>query len=203
MDRKFWPVTLLLFIVGCGQTSQPEANVANNRVSSGSSANGFAADTPDRAVFDFLEAVRTGNDQQASTMLTPLARQKTTEMQMVVAPPGSPTAQFKVGQVEYVTPNKDGAHVWCNWTDQVDAEGHTRTDNIIWVLRREDEGWRIAGMVTKVFPDQPPLVLNFEDPEDMLRKQQLLHDSTSGGSENQQTGQPQAERPAMAAPVAR
>ncbi len=26
----------------------------------------------------------------------------------------------------------------------------------------------------QVFPDAPPLVLNFEDPEDMLRKQELL-----------------------------
>ncbi|HTQ38400.1 MAG TPA: hypothetical protein VMJ32_05205 [Pirellulales bacterium] len=137
-------------------------------------------------------------------MLTPVARQKTAEMQMVVAPPGSPTAKFKVGEVEYVTPNKDGAHVWTSWTDQIDTQGHTRTDDIIWVLRHEDEGWRIVGMVTKVYADQPPLILNFEDPEDMLRKQQLLHQSESGGdSQTEPSGQPQAERTETTAPKTR
>ena len=92
---------------------------------------------------------------------------------MVVAPPGSPTAKFAVGKVEYVTPQKDGAHVVCSWSD-VDAEGQTRTDQIIWVLRKEIEGWRIAGMVMRVYADEPPLIYNFEDPEDMLRKQELM-----------------------------
>ena len=45
-------------------------------------------DTPDRAVSEFLEAVRTGNDQTAAAMLTPTARQKTSEMQMAVAERG-------------------------------------------------------------------------------------------------------------------
>ena len=44
------------------------------------------------------------------------------------------------------------------------------------MLRREPQGWRIAGMATKVFPDQPPLVLNFEDPADMQRKQDLVRE---------------------------
>src|SRR5262249_62416966 len=123
---------------------------------------------------------------------------------MVVSPSGRPTATFKVGKVEYVTPNKDGAHVWCSWTDAVDDQGHTRTDEIIWVLRHESEGWRIAGMVTKVYPDQPPLVLNFEDPEDMLRKQQLLREGSNGGdSQSHPSGEPQANRAEQASPITR
>jgi hypothetical protein len=196
MVRKFFHFGMLLLIAaGCS----PVSGTAPNRSVSSSSQ-----DTPDHAVFEFLEAVRTGNDKQAEDMLTPVARQKTTEMQMVVAPPGSPTAKFTIGGVEYVTPEKDGAHVWCTWTDVADDQGHTRSDDIIWVLRHEAEGWRIAGMVTKVYPDKPPLILNFEDPEDMLRKQQLLHGEAAGGGDSEQpAGEPQATRAEQVPPVAR
>jgi hypothetical protein len=189
---------LFLIAAGCnppGQTSNGGGAQTSNGAPSNSVSS--AEDTPDKAVFDFLEAVRTGNDKQAELMLTPMAREKTSEMQMVVAPPGSPTARFKVKGVEYVTPEKDGAHVLSTWTDVADDQGHTRSDDIIWVLRHETIGWRIAGMVTKVYPDQPPLILNFEDPEDMMRKQQLLHGETTNDSQEQQSqpsGQPQANR---------
>jgi len=151
-----------LFLTGCGSQTAAEPAAAQ-----------APADTegPDKAVFRFLEAVRMGDEQVADSMLTPTARQKTKEMEMVVAPPGSNTASFEVNGVEMVA--EDGAHVSCTWSD-VDEEGERRSDTIIWMVRREFDGWRIAGMATKVFADQPPLFLNFEDPEDMLRKQQML-----------------------------
>jgi hypothetical protein len=205
MFRKFWHLAALsLVVTGCSPSNEISPNHSANAGTKNAPLSGTAQDTPDQAVFDFLEAVRTGNDQQAAAMLTPAARQKTAEMQMVVAPPGSPTARFKVGQVEYVTPDKDGAHVWCTWTDVVDAEGHTRSDDIIWVLRHETEGWRIAGMVTKIYADQPPLILNFEDPEDMLRKQQLLHEGASGNeSAAHSNGSPEAKHAEQAPPLTR
>jgi hypothetical protein len=187
MFPKSWQsAAILIVLTGCSPPGQSSSQPSSNNLTQGA---------PDQAVFDFLEAVRTGNDKKVEEMLTPIARQKTTEMQMVVAPPGSATAKFQVKGVEYVTPEKDGAHVLSTWTDVSDEQGHTRSDDIIWVLRRETEGWRIAGMVTKVFPDQPPLILNFEDPEDMLRKQQLLHgEAPVGDSQSQPSGEPQANR---------
>ena len=132
----------------------------------------IAADSvsPDLAVRTFLEAVRTGDDKKAASMLTPTARKKTAERDLTVAPPGSATAQFNVGDVEYVTPEKDGAHVASAWTD-VDLEGKPNTNQIVWVLRKEDEGWRIAGMAIKLLEGELPLILNFEDPDDMMEKQ--------------------------------
>ena len=128
---------------------------------------------PEMTVFNFLEAVRTGDDSTAAEMLTPLARKKTDELDMVVAPPGSDTASFEVGEVELVA--DDGAHVSSVWTD-LDELGDPRSDTIVWMLRREFDGWRIAGMATKLFDDELPLFLNFEDPEDMIRKQQMLEE---------------------------
>ena len=68
-----------------------------------------------------------------------------------------------------------GAHVASDWSD-VGPDGHMHTDRIVWILRKETEGWRIAGMASKVFPDRPPVILNFEDPEDMMRQQQMAEE---------------------------
>jgi hypothetical protein len=149
---------------------------------------------PDKAVFDFLEAVRSGDDAKAAEMLTELARTETAKYELVVAPPGSETASFQVGDVEYIA--EDGAHVSSRWTD-VGDDGQPRTDEIIWMLRREPQGWRIAGMATKLFADDLPLLLNFEDPEDMMRKQRLAEEEVrrrAGGATKQV--EKQAEKPA-------
>jgi hypothetical protein len=205
MAHKFWHLALLsLVVAGCSPPGESSSIHSGNGAALSSQSSSNPQDTPDRAVFNFLEAVRTGNEKQTAAMLTPTALQKTSEMQMDVAPPSSPTAKFTVGRVKYVTPNKDGAYVSSTWTDVVDSEGHTRSDDIVWVLRHEAEGWRIAGMVTTIYPDQPPLVLNFEDPEDMLRKQQLLHEGTDADrSQSQPSGEPQANRGEQVSPVTR
>lgn len=154
-------VVALAGAVGCGGKPADEGSASQ---SSGG---------PAEAVFTFLEAVRQGNDEQAGGMLTQLAQEKTAEMNMVVAPPGSDTASFEVGEVENVS--DDSVHVASVWTD-VDHEGNHRTDEITWILKRESSGWRIAGMATKIFPDQEPVALNFENPQEMLDKQQLAEE---------------------------
>jgi len=45
---------------------------------------------------------------------------------------------------------------------------------VVWVVRLDPEGWRVVGMAMRVFEDLPPLLLNFEDPEDMLAKQEMV-----------------------------
>jgi hypothetical protein len=45
---------------------------------------------------------------------------------------------------------------------------------VIWFLRKEATGWRVAGIAMKVFDDQPPVLYNFEDQDDMDRKMQLI-----------------------------
>lgn len=135
---------------------------------SGSTTAAVPEQAPEQVVTDFLEAVRHGDDRKATTLLTPLARQRTSESQMVVAPPGSDTATFKVDSSQQVA---DEIHVATDWTD-LDIDGRPHTDRIGWILKRGVEGWRISGMSASVFPDQAPIALNFEDPADMIQKQQ-------------------------------
>jgi hypothetical protein len=185
MDRKYWVIAgLMLVAAGCSQSAD-----TGSQHSGGNSA---VAGSPDQTVHDFLEAVRLGNDQKAAEMLTPLAREEAAKNDLVVAPRGSASATFKVGKVEYKA-EKDGAYVQSMWTD-ADDTGKPRTDEFIWAVRKEPMGWRIAGTVTKVFPDQPPLVLNFEDAADMKRKLQLLEEGVRSDQQvNQQEVQVQTQ----------
>lgn len=126
---------------------------------------------PAKAVYQFLEAVRRGDDQKAAEMFTRLARQKAAEMDIQVAPQGSDTAKFTVGEVEYLA--EDVAGVKSTWTD-LDQNGAVRTDEMAWMLRREPEGWRVTGMAATVFQGEPPLLLDFEKPQETLRKLESL-----------------------------
>ena len=173
ITRKWAACALLLgSLVGCSSGSG-DAPTASMDGDAPSKAVEVVSKTPAEAVQSFLEAVRLGNDDVAGLMLTKLAQQKTAEMEMVVAPPGSDTATFTLGKVEMI--GTDGAQVDSEWTD-LDQEGNKRTDYITWILRQENEQWRIAGMATKIFQDQDPVVLNFENPQEMLDKQQAAEE---------------------------
>jgi hypothetical protein len=189
--KTLW-IALLLIVAGCGkpagtgqssttpQGSEAAAAPTNDRTDAVAKAEGPAA-----AVAEFLEAVRTGNDEVASQMLSAVARQKTAALNRSVTPPASDTAKFSVGKVDYV--GNDGARVSCTWTD-LDPDGQPKTDEAIWVVRREVNGWRIAGVAAQVFPGEPPLLLNFEDPEDMFRKQQWVREEMRRRLEKEESG---------------
>jgi hypothetical protein len=128
-------------------------------------------DGPEGAVCQFLEAIRTGDDRKTETMFVSQARQKIKDLEIPVTPRGSDTARFEIGQVELL--GEDGARVPCKWTD-LDREGEKRTDEMTWMVRKESEGWRIAGMAATVFEGEAPLLLNFEDPKEVVEKLEML-----------------------------
>jgi hypothetical protein len=189
MSKVYWLVTsaaLAVILSGCGKsTGTGESSTApsdaatptTNAVAASPAQNAAASsaklDGPAAAIHDFLESLRTGNDQKASKMLSKAAREKTASLNRNVTPPASDTARFTVGKVDYV--NDDGARVACTWTD-LDEDGKPKTDEAIWVLRREDKAWHVAGVAAQVFPGEPPLLLNFEDPQDMVKKQQWVRE---------------------------
>lgn len=186
-------------LTGCG-SSDPAPTAATS-----GSSKVATAETPADAIQTFLEAIRTGDDKAADLMLTKVARVKTKEADLHVAPPGSKTAKFTVGRHNI---SGQDAHVESTWTD-VDEEGKPQTDEIVWILHKEPEGWRISGMATELFPGEEPLILNFENPEEMMQKQQqaeqemikrasatLTNNQPNGG----QPGAKTATKPASAQP---
>ncbi len=125
------------------------------------------------AIRDFLEAIKRGDDAAARGMLTQVARAKTEEMGLSIAPPVPATATYSIRDGETIDKSGEIVHVSTTWTD-TDAEGFTTTDEVVWVTRLDPEGWRVVGMAMKVFEDAPPLLLDFEDPADMIAKQRQV-----------------------------
>ena len=165
---SLWAVCL---ITGCGL-----AFLALPGCSTGGTAPAASASRTDPAkatVTTFLEAIKRGDDAGARAMLTKLARAKTEELGISVAPPVTSTATYSIRECELIPGTEDLVHVGTTWTD-TDADGFTTTENVVWAVRLDPEGWRVAGMATRIFDDLPPLLLNFEDPEDMIAKQEMV-----------------------------
>lgn len=142
----------ILGTVGCGNSETPTA---------GGSAAAVANDPVAGVVYQFLDAMRRGDGEAASRMLTPLALERSRERNESLAPPGSPTAKFTVGapQIE-----NDEAVVKSVWTD-VDVDGKPYNEEIICVLRLCEGQWRVYGMAQDLGPDRPPMVMDLERPD--------------------------------------
>jgi hypothetical protein len=171
--------TVLVLSFGCGRApSEPAASAtsapADANVARDDSADATkqlpqaVADTtnPGKVVAAFLDALRDGDDGVAEALLTSIARRETQAHELTVQPPGAPSARYEIGEVK---PVQGGVHVYSNWTE-TDEAGEEFVYEIVWVLRQEPIGWRVAGMATALNPDQPPIYLNFEDVPDLLEK---------------------------------
>ena len=182
-----WGAALLALLIGCGKSGDSGTAQTSSEKNEQAAASLPAAEEPGSLVATFLEAVRTGNDDQAMKLLTEAARKKAIETNHSPTPPASDTAKFEVGSVERV--GEDGAQVACTWTD-LDESGKPRSDKAFWVCRREANGWRVAGVAAVVFEGEAPLLLDFEDPEGMAKKQAWLRDEVVRRAKS---GNPDAE----------
>lgn len=191
MGWNRWTLLLLAFfgpvVAGCGRSDEGGATTQE----AGPAAAGQTAPAPGPAdtVFQFLEAVRTGDDEKAAQMFTPLARERVAALNIQIAPQGSDTARFEVRDVALMPGQR--ASVAAIWTD-LGSDGMPRTDDMTWMVRQVAEGWRVAGMATMVFEGEPPLLLDFENPEETLHKLDLLREEIRRRAE---MGTQQAQQP--------
>lgn len=180
MLRSAWKLPLVVALLaagfsGCGKSDSPSPVAQNNATQTGVAPvpgppKQVPADaTPDQVVTVFLDAMRAADASTIETLLTSKAREETVRHNMPVEPVAAPHAQFQVAAPQYLPMNPNGAHVQAQW---VESDGtDTYTHSVIWVLRRQAEGWRVAGFAIELIPGQGPQFLNFEDPADMLQKQ--------------------------------
>lgn len=208
---------LLTAIVGCGggNTEQPSGDDSGSDGGDSAAAAQPQNDAPktaqlppadagpDVVVGTFLDSLRNGDDATAEALLTDKARIETEKANLKVEPPGTPSARYQVGQVQYVTENKEGAHVASVWEDTY-PDGSTETYNVTWVLRRQPAGWRIVGLATQPQANLPEVFLNFENPQDMLAKVEKANAELSGDGASEQPAARTAENlpgpPATPAP---
>ncbi len=148
--------------------------------------------TPESVVHQFLGAIRTGDIPTASALLTPLALQRIRESDMTFAPPASETASFSVGQVEMI--EEDKAIVESIWTER-DSDGQSYNEHTTWALRLGEGQWRISGMAAEIGPNQPPVVMDFENPGQLVAPPNTAGTQTPSNSVPQQATRPVAEDP--------
>lgn len=129
-----------------------------------------ATAAPDQVVTVFLNALRTGDSPTTESLLTGKAREELEKHSMSVDVQSAPNANYEIRAAQVLADNPSGAHVTSVWTEKFDDGDETY--EIVWVLRHQPEGWRVAGMAMQLIPEQPPQFLNFENPEDMLKKKE-------------------------------
>jgi hypothetical protein len=178
-------------LVGCSEGGKP-GPAAQNQPAAGAPAEATAAEEavvpginaieaakmpsvqvaetapPHQVVQTFLDAMKQGDIATKASLLTQKAREETARENFEINPQSAANAQYEVKPAEYLPENPDGAHVTSIWTETY-PDGTIKYD-VVWVLRRKAEGWRIAGMAIELVPGQPPAFLNFEDAADMAKK---------------------------------
>ena len=152
--KRVYSLWIACLLCGCGLAALSLTGCS----SSGNAAGTSATDPAKATVAAFLEAIKRGDDAGARAMLTKVARAKTEELGISVAPPVTSTATYSIRECELIQGSEDLVHVGTTWTD-TDPDGFTTTENVIWAVRLDPEGWRVAGMATKIFDDLPPLLL--------------------------------------------
>ena len=148
---------------------------------------------PPMVVQAFLEASRSGQDDLAMELLSNKAREATGREGLALDRAGKASMVYEVGGTEFPVDDKQAAYVTSVWRDPAESEEQggslsnpssepgivpTTTQRVeeatgesvkvTWILRRQVEGWRIAGMATAVTGEEP-LLINFEDPSDLRR----------------------------------
>ena len=158
-----------MFVSGCG-SSTPTPN--SDGTASANANRKTTADTLDVAdatnvVAQFLDAIRRGGETGgANLLLTQRAQAVLQKIGRTVQPIGSPDAVFKVTRAEAVPSTPGAALVHSMWTEPV-ADGKTESYQVVWALEQEAAGWRISGLAMDLEPGKDPMVVDFENANEM------------------------------------
>ncbi len=201
MKSTVWILAAVLTvgsICGCGGKEKKESSNVTSAAENAPAASQPSSDqvtvkssTPQEAVTEFLDSLRSGNDKTAEALLTSKAREETAAHDMVVAPPGAPNATYSIGRVQHPDGQDDAAYVSCTWSEKNGTD--EASYEVVWILRKETPGWRIAGMATQLTDAEEPVFLNFED------LSQLASELESAEREAEVANRPQTTPPAQTA----
>ena len=117
----------------------------------------------------------------------------------VVQPPGSPLATYQVGRISYLDDAKDSAYVESILNEPTGNGQETKPWEIVWAVRLEGDGWKIAGFAFEISDDQAPMVVDFENGADMKAKIEGTAPQPTQQPPTQQPPTQTAENPALPA----
>jgi len=165
---------LLATPIGCGKQEVADTATSNTVAVAGTQ---ISAEDAEAIVSQFLDRIRRGGDHQdAMALLTDRAQSELQRIGQVVQPIGSPDAQF---QVTRSTPMPfdpsagetpvNGRLVHCIWTEPAESDvAGDPTDalqnyQVVWSVVLQGDQYRISGLILEMDPNQPPLILDFEN----------------------------------------
>lgn len=190
------PAILVAFgLCSAGCNSEPSATPNPTRSNTHSIAAGSVAPragesadladvpSPTDVVSQFLDRVRRGGETtDAGQLLTQRAQSELKRIGRTVQPIGTPDARFDVRQAAAI-PNEPGSMlVQSIWTEP-NNDGSNGQYEVVWAVHREPVGWRISGLAMEMNPGQPPIVIDFENGDEMAK---LLAGSEQDDSANTQ-----------------
>ncbi len=197
----------LVLMTGCGdqsgttgdseKSSTPEAQ----KSADSKQAAAMPSNDPVEVVRAYLAGAQNGDDSTVNMLLTPIARAEMAKRNFRVAPPASDTTRFELGKVNF--PNEKVAYVPCRLSDQKNATSSPSVSEIVWALRKTEEGWRIGGMAIQVVKDAAPLMLDFEKPEEIMKTRKAVKAQLSqkGQASPNRQGAPASPARGSAAPI--
>ena len=184
MRRWSWIIVFssaVCILSGCGDSQSATSQQGQDHAGPQMASRQGATDTtvtkspqtgsplPAEVVASFYQALRDGDDDAIESLLTDRARDETAKSGLAIESQASDSLKYTIGETDFVTDELDGAHVMSLWSEP-GPDGTLFSTQVVWVLRRQQNGWKISGMATPVEEGQLPLLFNFEDPEDMMQK---------------------------------
>jgi hypothetical protein len=157
--RNIAYVSVLAAVTGCGKSESPALVPASASNGGGESAG--QTEAVKQVAHEFLDAVLGGDTQRATAQLSPLAVQRIREGGKAFAPPGMESATFRIGEVRQANPTQ--ALVQCVLSES-GAGQPSHSEEMCCMMRLVDGSWRVSGIAYEVAAGQPPLILDFENP---------------------------------------
>ncbi len=192
MWQKQWIVlaaVLAVAVGGCGGSDEPGVNAAADGPIAESDPNAKVALEPPAAALDeLLDAWRGGDHKKTKLMLTTVARETVDALQIPFEPPASDTAEFEIGEVRYTDP--DTVHVACTLSELGEDEKRL-SDEVVWKLRRDPSGWRIASLSAEEYKGGPIITVDFENRQEMAVAKAAMEQADLPESENSEAQQSQ------------
>ena len=213
-SHSFVVLTALLAISasGCGSKetvqsgNSPEQTTAASQQTptavqtAGRQSAGSGQAAPIDVVSQFLDRVRRGGaDSGAQELLTQKAQQELARIGQELGPLSSPEARYEVTRAVAIPGEENAQWVHSIWTEPTE-EGQVMSNQVVWTLKLEPNGWRISAFDMEIDKDTAPLNIDFEDGDRLQRT--LFADSTdsttgsTGASATNTAGNPTAGNPA-------
>lgn len=123
---------------------------------------------PDAIVGAFLDGLKQSDADAVASLLTDKAREAATSSNLL-EPNGHPSMTYELQKVEYPKNKKRTAYVRGTWT-QPGPDDKPTTQDVTFVLRKQDDGWRVAGVAVPLGEEEELQYVDFENPAEVLRK---------------------------------